>query len=73
MGRATMIRTQAHKLVRRTYGDHELYDLEKDPLELKNVYGEKEYASVQAELEMRLLDWYIATADAVRKEEDPRN
>lgn len=72
VGRATMIRTGTHKLVRRTYGDHELYDLEKDPLELKNVYGDKAYAAVRTELEMRLLDWYIATADAVRKEEDPR-
>jgi len=72
VGRATMIRTMTHKLVRRTYGDHELYDLEKDPLELVNVYDKAEYAKVQAELEMRLLDWYIATADAVRREEDPR-
>lgn len=72
VGRATMIRTGTHKLIRRTYGDHELYDLEKDPQELTNVYADPAYAAVRAELEMRLLDWYIATADAVRKEEDPR-
>jgi len=72
VGRATMIRTLSHKLVLRTYGDHELYDFNNDPLELKNVYGEKQYASVQADLERRMLDWYIATSDSVPEEEDPR-
>jgi len=72
VGRATMIRTLKHKLVLRTYGDHELYDLPSDPGELNNLYGEKAYASVQADLERRMLDWYIATADSVPMEEDPR-
>jgi choline-sulfatase len=72
VGRASMIRTLSHKLVLRTYGDHELYDLEQDPLELRNKYGEKEYGEVQKELERRLLDWYIATSDSVPMEEDSR-
>jgi choline-sulfatase len=72
VGRASMIRTKTHKLVLRTYGDHELYDLEKDPRELDNRYGEKEYGAIQAVLERRLLDWYIATADSVPTEEDSR-
>jgi choline-sulfatase len=72
VGRGTMIRTLAHKLVLRSYGDHELYDLEKDPRELCNVYGRNEYAGVQAELERRMLEWYIATSDSVPTDEDPR-
>ncbi|MCL2832307.1 MAG: sulfatase-like hydrolase/transferase [Treponema sp.] len=72
IGRSTMIRTMTHKLILRTYGDHELYDLAADQNELNNVYGQKSYASVQAELEQRMLDWYIATSDSVPMEEDPR-
>ena len=72
VGRAAMIRTMTHKLVLRTYGDHELYDFSSDPLELHNVYGEQNYAGVQAELERRMLDWYIATCDSVPFEEDQR-
>jgi choline-sulfatase len=72
VGRGTMIRTLTHKLVLRSYGDHELYDLNKDPQELCNIYGKPEYAAIQAELERRMLDWYIATSDSVPTEEDPR-
>ena len=37
-----------------TIGEWELYDLEKDPHELVNVYGRPEYAKVQAELAAEL-------------------
>src|SRR5262249_51048380 len=33
-----------------TLNEWELYDLEKDPHELMNVYGKPEYANVQAEM-----------------------
>ncbi|MDR2477016.1 MAG: sulfatase-like hydrolase/transferase [Treponema sp.] len=72
VGRASMIRTLKRKLILRTYGDSELYDLENDPEELRSVYGEKEYRQDQAELENRMLNWYIATSDAVPVEEDAR-
>jgi hypothetical protein len=72
VGRASMIRTMTHKLVLRTYGDHELYDLNEDPRELDNLYGRKEYMDVQSSLERRLLDWYIAASDSVPMEEDSR-
>ena len=72
VGRATMIRILTHKLVLRTYGINELYDLAEDPRELNNVYGEKTYAGIQAELERRMLDWYIATSDSVPFEENSR-
>ncbi|MCL2479995.1 MAG: DUF4976 domain-containing protein, partial [Treponema sp.] len=72
VGRTTMIRTLTHKLVLRTYGDNELYDLCRDPHELSNQYGKKEYAQIQAGLQQRMLDWYIATSDSVPFDEDPR-
>lgn len=49
--------TERYKLVRYygTGADHtDLFDGEKDPLELRSFYGDKEYATVQADLEARL-------------------
>src|ERR1051325_4230017 len=37
-----------------TLGEWELYDLEKDPHEMVNVYGKPEYAKVQAEMTAEL-------------------
>ncbi len=70
--RAVMIRTLAHKLVWRTNGQCELYDLQQDPHELRNVFAEREYAAVQRQLEQRLLNWQTQTGDAVPFEPDPR-
>ena len=72
VGRAVMIRTLTHKLIRRSYDRCELYDLIKDPLELSNEYENKEYSAVRSDLEIKLLDWYLATSDSVPVEEDPR-
>lgn len=41
----------------------ELYDIEKDPLELKNVAGESAYADVLQDLRTRLRAWQQATDD----------
>ena len=70
--RATMIRTREYKLVSRPDGVSELYDLQKDPRELQNVYGERSYAGQQEQLHKRMLDWYIRTADVAPKKHDPR-
>jgi arylsulfatase A-like enzyme len=37
-----------------TLGEWELYDLEKDPHEMTNVYGRPEYAALQKELHAEL-------------------
>jgi hypothetical protein len=37
-----------------TRGEWELYDLDKDPHELVNVYGKPEYAKTQAEMMAKL-------------------
>ena len=70
--RSTMIRTRTHKLTRRTTGQNELYDLKNDPQELHNLYDAPAHASVRQELEDRLLDWYVHTADVVPHNPDPR-
>jgi hypothetical protein len=49
------VRTATHKLIHYyQLGERELFDLVKDPDELHSVYGEPEYADVQAELEREL-------------------
>ncbi|MFV0592003.1 MAG: sulfatase [Draconibacterium sp.] len=50
------ITTAKYKLIHFYYDidKWELYDLEKDPSELNNVYGDKAYADVQAELHKEL-------------------
>lgn len=63
--RSTMLRTATHKLIRRTDGRDELYDLQADPLELDNRYEDPALAEVRAALERRMLDWLIHTSDVV--------
>lgn len=42
-------------------GFGELYDLEADPWEMRNLYFEKEYAALAAEMRAELLDWLVTT------------
>lgn len=52
------IRTQKYKLIHYLYGDEgwELYDLENDPLELKNLYQQEDMVDVKKELVQKLDD-----------------
>ena len=61
--RTTMQRWKNWKLVVRTDGQNELYDLEKDPLEMENLYGRPELEKLQTVLEQRMLRWLIHTSD----------
>ncbi len=70
--RTTMIRTLRHKLVRRTSGENELYDLLADPQETNNLYGEPACKELRLALEQQMLDWYIKTSDTVPYKEDFR-
>ncbi|MFP4106984.1 MAG: sulfatase/phosphatase domain-containing protein, partial [Phycisphaerae bacterium] len=70
--RSTMIRTLKHKLIRRSSGRHELYDLQADPQEVSNVYGQNDYQPVKGELEQQMLDWFQRTSDVTPYEEHPR-
>ncbi len=57
---ATMVRTADWKLVH-YLGEEwgELYDLRRDPGEVRNLWNEADYADVKREMLHRLLDWRI--------------
>ncbi len=59
---AKMVRTRRWKLVRYAGGEGELYDLESDPDEDRNLYDDPRHAATVAELQDRLLSW-LMTAD----------
>ena len=61
MARAAMARTMSHKLVVRECGGDELYDLAADPWEMDNCFGDPALASVQNELQLRLIKHRLAT------------
>src|SRR5690606_21178881 len=61
LSRSQMVRTETHKLVMRLEGGNELYDLENDPWELDNRYGDPALASVQMDLQRRLIEWQLRT------------
>lgn len=61
MERAKMVVMGPYKLVWRTGGDHEFYDLDEDPAELENRYGQERYRDVIAEMREELIAWLIRT------------
>jgi len=70
--KAAMCRTKTHKYVHRLYEADELYDLEKDPRELRNLVEEPAYAEVLSSLKDRMLTWYMETCDVVPRDTDRR-
>ncbi len=63
-GRRKMVRTHKWKYVYDPMGDKdELYNLESDPWELKNVIDNKENREIVAEMRLMLLEWSIKTED----------
>ena len=52
------IRTERYKLIHFYYDvdEWELYDLDKDPAEMNNVYGAEQYKSVREEMHKRLAE-----------------
>lgn len=66
--RTVMMRTPKYKLNIRTDGDNELYDMEKDPKELDNLYFDPAMAETVAKLKDQMLVWLIGTSDTVPRE-----
>lgn len=62
-GTTHMIRKDDWKLIMDNFGNGELYNLKKDPAELRNLYGEKKYATIQTELLSQLLVWELRLQD----------
>jgi len=62
--RATMLRTENHKMVVYHGKDlGELYDLEKDPNETTNLWNDSNYESIKLDLFKRLCDRMVETID----------
>ena len=62
------VRTDRYKLIH-FYNDidcWELYDLQNDPYELNNLFGEKEYENVVKEMKEKLLELQVQYNDPVR-------
>ena len=71
-GKGVMLRTHQWKYVRRLYDTDELYNLENDPDELKNLIADPKYAEVVRELSHKMLDWFLDTGDVVPFKWDKR-
>lgn len=70
--KAVMIRMGSYKYVERLYEGNELYDLENDPDELKNLVQKDEYQDKITAFKARLLKFYMETADYVPDRRDKR-
>ena len=70
--RTTMMRTLTHKLIIRTSGENEFYDLVNDPKELTNVYNNSKYFEIIRKMEFQMLNWYVKTSDVVPLDDDNR-
>ena len=58
------IRTNRYKLVQHLVtGERQLFDLEKDPYEMKNLMKESEGQAVEPELRRELMSWREGTKD----------
>lgn len=71
--KATMLRTDRYKYVRRLYETDELYDLSTDPGEQQNRIDDPALADVLSDCKERMLQWYQQTADIVPFALDRRN
>lgn len=63
--RGTMMRKKNWKLIVRTNGENELYNLEVDAKEEKNLYYNPNYKNIVCEMKNQMLDWYLQTSDVV--------
>lgn len=61
--RAIMRRDAQYKIIIRTSGEHELYDMTNDPQEYYNLAGEAGYKDIFNDLAMKTLIWLLHTSD----------
>lgn len=64
--RGTMMRRGPYKLIVRSNGENEFYDLDADLGEAHNCYGDGAYEAHIRRMESDMLKWYVQTADVVR-------
>jgi len=70
--RCAAVRTQRYKYIARPNDQSELYDCAQDPQLKNNLFGESSLGAVQAELQARLVNWYIDTSGVPAPGRDPR-
>ena len=70
--KATMMRTDRYKYVKRLDEKDELYDLNYDLANHKNLIDDPSYQNVILEMKNSMLDWLQETSDIVPFEEDER-
>ena len=70
--KATMMRMGNIKYTMRLYEKDELYDLDQDPMELKNLIDEPEYQETVWKMKERLLQYFMETGDFVPMGRDKR-
>lgn len=70
--KACMIRMGNIKYVMRLYEQDELYDLDKDPMELENRIKDPAYAETVLKMKLRMLKYYMETGDWVPNRKDLR-
>ena len=69
--RSVMRRDRNTKIVIRTNGDNELYDIANDPQEYKNLYLDPAYRPLFNDLAYKTLQWMIHTSDVVPHFNEP--
>lgn len=62
-GMSRMIRKGDWKLIIDSYGVSELYNIKKDPSEIKNLYDNKKYKDIKIELMNDMLAWELRLQD----------
>jgi arylsulfatase A-like enzyme len=70
--RCAAIRTPRYKYIARPNDQSELYDCAKDPRQENNLFGDLSVRSLQAELQVRLTNWYVDTTGVPPPQRDPR-
>jgi arylsulfatase A-like enzyme len=65
LGRGRCLCDGRWKLAMYATGEGELYDLERDPDEVENLYGRASHAEVERGLKERLLEWFLKSADTI--------
>ncbi len=70
--KAAMIRMGNIKYTMRLYEKDELYDLDKDPLELNNCIDDEYYKNIVNNMKLRLLQFFMETGDWVPNRKDKR-
>jgi choline-sulfatase len=71
--RVATIRSREYKLVARPQGQSELYVLREDPRCLNNRFGESGVSGIQAQMQQRLLYWYLQTSGIAPFDKDQRD